>query len=138
MHHPSIFNRKDYMFRQDSRGRLFVAMKPRNSCFTWSIARPATTLTFSPVDALLLNDKVHNDSSSLCLCTRKIIGHPEWCKMAHRRDQLTIKVDFTGRPPMLYPQKDHNLSIRTPFELHHRPKQSQLIMVHVHQSLHRC
>ena len=102
------------MFSQDRRRMLFVASKPKNSCFTWSIARPATTLTFSPADALFLIDKVHHSSSSLCLCTRKIIGHPEWCKMARRCDQLTLKVDFTGRPPMLYPQKDHNLAIRTP------------------------
>ena len=126
------------MFNQDRRGRLFVASKPKNSCFTWSIARPAMTLTFSPADALFLNDRVHNSSSSLCLCTRKIIWHPEWCKMARRRSELTLKVEITGRPPMLYPQKDHNLAMRTPFELHHLPKQSQLNVLHVHHPLFWC
>ena len=125
------------MFTQDRRRRLFVASEPKNSCFTWSIARPATTLTFSPADALFLNDKVHNSSSSLCLCTRKIIGHPGWCKMARRRGQLTLKVEFTGRPLMLYPQKDHNLAIRTPFELHHSPKWAELNVVRVQDPLHR-
>ena len=126
------------MFSQERRRRLFVASKPKNSCFTWSIARPATTLTFSPADALFLIDKVHHSSSSLCLCTRKIIGHPEWCKMARRRDQLTLKVEYTGRPPMLYPQKDQSLAIRTLFELHHLAKRSQLNVVHVHHPLRRC
>ena len=55
--------------------------------------------------------------------------------MARRRDQLTLKVEFTGRPPMLYPQKDHNLAIRTPFELHHPPKRLQLNVVRVHHPL---
>ena len=86
------------MFSQERRRRLLVASKSKNSCFTWSIARPAATFTFSPTDALFLNDKVQNSSSSLCLCTWKIIGHPEWCKMARWRDQLTLKVEFTGRP----------------------------------------
>ena len=115
-----------------------MASKPKNLCFTWSIAHPATTLTFSPGDALFLNDIVHNISFSLCLCTRKIIEHPECCKMARQRDQLTLKVEFTGRPPMLYPQNDHNLAIETPFELHHPPKQSQLIVVRAHHALRRC
>ena len=108
------------MFSQERRRRLFVASKHKNSCFTWSIARPAMTPTFSPPDALFLNDKVHNISFSLCSCTRKIIGHPKWCKMARWSNQLTLKVEFTGHPPMLYPHKDHNLAIRTPFELVHR------------------
>ena len=125
-------NRKDYRFSQDRRRRFFIVSEPKNSCFTWSIACPATNLSFSPADALFLNVKVHNNSSSLCLRTRKIIGHPGWCKMARRRGQLTLKVEFTGRPLMLYPQKDHNLAIRTPFQLHHPPKRSQLNLVCVH------
>src|SRR3989337_745352 len=93
-------NRKDYRFNLDRRRRLFVASKPKNSCFTCSITHPATTLTFSPADALFLDDKVHNSSSSLCLCTRKIIGHSKWCKMARRCNQVTLKLEFTVCPPM--------------------------------------
>src|SRR3954467_3214848 len=47
--------------------------------------------------------KVHNSSSSLHLCTRKIIGHSELCKILRRCDQLTLKVVFTVCPAMLYP-----------------------------------
>ena len=57
--------------------------------------------------------------------------------MARRRDQLTLKVDYMARPPMFYPEKDHNLAIRTPFELHHLPKWSQLNVVRVHHPLHQ-
>jgi len=39
-------NQKDYMFSLDRRRRLFVASKPKNSCFTCSITHPATTLIF--------------------------------------------------------------------------------------------
>ena len=125
------------MFSQERKRRLLVASEPKNSCFTWSIAHPANKLTFTPADALFLNDKVHDNSSSLCLCTRKIIGHPEWCKMARWCDQLTLKVEFTGCHPFWHPKKDHNLAIQTPFELHHRPKRPRLIMVRVHHPLHR-
>src|SRR3990170_2134476 len=100
--HP-LMNPKDYSFSLDRRTRLFVASKPKNSCFTCSITHPATTLTFSPADALFLDDKVRKSSSSLCLCTRKIIGHSEWCKMARRCAQVTLKFVFTVCPPMLYP-----------------------------------
>ena len=103
MHHPSITNEKDYMFSRDTRRRLFFAPKPKNSCFTWSITHPATTLTFSPVDALFLDHKVQSCSSSLRLCTWKIIGHFEWCKITRRCDQLTFKVVFTACPAMLDP-----------------------------------
>ena len=135
MHHPSITNWKDYRFIHDTRSRLFVASKPKNSCFTWSITHPATTLTFSPADALFLDHKVHNSSSSLRLCTRKIIGHSEWCKMARRCDQLTLKVVFMGRPPMLYPQNSHNFAIKTPLELHDPPKRPQPKVVWAHNPL---
>src|SRR3989337_667402 len=94
-------NPKDYRFSLDRRRRLFVASKPMNSCFTCSITHPATTLTFSPADALFLDDKVRNSSSSLCLCTKKIIGHSEECEMARRCDQVTLKVVFTDCPPKL-------------------------------------
>src|SRR3989337_138671 len=96
-------NPKDHRFSLDRRRWLFVASKPKNSCFTCSITHPATTLTFSRADALFMVDKVCNSSSSLCLCTRKIIGHSEWCKMARRCDQVTMKVVFTVCPLMLYP-----------------------------------
>src|SRR5215216_2800311 len=96
MHHPSITNYKDYRFIHERRRRLFVASKPKNSSFAWSITHPATTLTFCLADALFLDHKLHNSSSSLCSCTRKIIGHSEWCKMARRWDQLTLKVVFTA------------------------------------------
>src|SRR5215216_7227729 len=102
MHHPSITNYKDYRFIHERR-RLFVASKPKNSCFTWSITHPATTLTFSPADVLFLDHKVPNSSSSFCKCTRKIIGHSEWCKMARRCNHFTLKVVLTVGPAMLYP-----------------------------------
>src|SRR5215216_793094 len=70
INHPSITNYKHYRFSHDRRRRLFVASKPKNSCFTWSIKHPATTLTFSLADALFLDHNVHNCSSSLCSCTR--------------------------------------------------------------------
>src|SRR3954469_25583945 len=70
------------------------------------------TLTFSPADALFLEHKVHNSSSSLHLCTRKIIGHSELCKMARLCDQPTLKVVFTvyprcciHKPATILPQK---------------------------------
>ena len=50
-------NQKDYRFSLDRRRRLFVASKLKNSCFTCSITHPATTLTFSPADALFLDNK---------------------------------------------------------------------------------
>ena len=103
MHHPSNTNLKDYMFSHDTRRRLFVALKPKNSCLTWSITHPAITLTFSSMDALFLDHKVHNSSSSLRLCTQKIIGHSVWCKMVRWCDQLTLKFVFTVWPVMLYP-----------------------------------
>ena len=103
MHHPSITNYKDYRFSHERRRRLFVASKPKNSCFTWSVAHPATTLTFSLADALFLDHKVHNCSSALCSCMRKIIGHSEWCKIACWCDQLTLKLVFTVCLAMLYP-----------------------------------
>src|SRR5215216_2464602 len=78
-HHPSITNYKDYRFSHERRRRQFVASKPKNSCFTWSLTHPATTLTFSLADALFMDHKVHNSSSSLCSWTRKIIDHSEWC-----------------------------------------------------------
>ena len=95
-------NQKDYRFSLDRRRMLFVASKPKNSFFTCSITHPSTTITFSPADALFLDDKVRNISSTLCLCTRKIICHSEWCKMARRCDKATLKVVFTVCPPMLY------------------------------------
>ena len=98
---------------------------------------PLPPSLFSPPDALFLNDKVHNSSSSLCSCTRKIIGHPKWCKMDRRRYQHTLKVEFTGCPPMLYPHKDHNLARHTRFELHHPPKRSQQNVVRFHHPLNR-
>src|SRR4051812_31939728 len=70
---------------------------------TWTITLLATTLTFSPADALFLEHKVHNSSSSLHLCTRKIIGHAELCKRARRCNQLPLKVVFTVCPAKLYP-----------------------------------
>src|SRR3989337_324946 len=90
-----FMNPKDYRFSLDRRRRLFVASKPKNSCFACSITHPATTLTFSPAGALFLDGKVCKSSSRLCLCTRKIIGHSEWCKMARRCDQVPMKVVFT-------------------------------------------
>jgi len=80
-----------------------MASKHKNSCFTWSIRHPATTLTLSLTDALFLDNIVHNTSSSLCSWTRQIIGHSEWCKMARRCDQPTLKVVFTVYPATLYP-----------------------------------
>ena len=103
MHHPFVPIKKDYMFSRDTRRRLFVASKTKNSCFTWSITHTATTLMFSPADALFLDHKVYNSSSSLHLCARKIIGHSELCKMARRCDHLTLKVVFAVCPAMLYP-----------------------------------
>ena len=127
-----FMNQKDYRLSLDRRSTLFVASKPKNSCFTCSITHPATTLTFSPADALFLDDKVRKSSSSLCLCTRKIIGHSEWCKMARRCDQVTLKVVFTVCHPMLYPLNGHNLAIQTPLELHDLPNRSQWKVVCVH------
>src|SRR3954468_5124268 len=80
---------------------------------------------FSPVDALFLEHKVHNSSSSLHLCTQKIIGHSELCKMARRCDQLTLKVVFTVCPAMLYPQTGNNFATKTSLELHDPPILSQ-------------
>src|SRR3954464_8617611 len=80
---------------------------------------------FSPADALFLEHKVHNSSSSLHLCTRKIIGHFEVCKMARRCDQLTLKVVFTVCPVMLYPQTGNNFTTKTPLDLHDPPILSQ-------------
>src|SRR3954467_11567757 len=69
---------------------------------------------FSPADALFLEHKVQKHSSSLHLCTRKIIGHSELCKMARRCDQLTLKVVFTvcprcciHKPATILPQNLH-------------------------------
>src|SRR3954471_22708347 len=59
---------------------------------------------FSPADALFLEHKVHNSSSSLHLCTRKVIGHSELCKMARQCDQLTMKVVFTVCPVIIHKQ----------------------------------
>src|SRR3954468_9732990 len=80
---------------------------------------------FSPVDALFLEHKVHNSSSSLHLCTQKIIGHSELCNMARRCDQLTLKVVFTVCPAMLYPLTSNNFATKTPLELHDPPILSQ-------------
>ena len=136
MHHPSIFKLQRLQVQSGQKEEALCCIETQEF-MPWSIARLATTITFSPADALFLNDKVHNSSSSLCLSTRKIIGHTKWCKMARRRDQLTLKVDFMGRPPMLYPQKDHNLAMRIPFALHHPPKRSLLNVVRVHHPLRR-
>src|SRR3954462_2014098 len=58
---------------------------------------------FHQADALFLEHKVHNSSSSLHLCTRKIIGHSELCKIARRCNHLTLKVVLTVCPGILYP-----------------------------------
>src|SRR3954465_10669854 len=100
------------MFSHDTSRRLFVTSKPNNRCFTWRLTHLATYLMFSPVDALFLEHKVHNSSSSLHLCTQKIIGHSELCNMAHRCDQLTLKVVFTVYPAMLYPLTSNNFATK--------------------------
>ena len=86
MHHPSIYEPERLHVSLDRRRRVFVASKPKNSCFTWSITHPATTLTFSQADAFFLDDKLHSSSSLFCSCTQKIIAHSESCKMARQRD----------------------------------------------------
>ena len=135
MHHPSIFKLETLHVQSGEREEALRCIETQE-CMLYMVYRPPRYHPhFSPAYALFLNNKVHNSSSSLCLCTWKIIGHPEWCRIACRRDHLTLKIEFTGRPPMLYPQKHHNLAMRTPFELHHPPKWSQLNVVCVHHLL---
>src|SRR3954470_709191 len=90
---------------------------------------------FSPAYALFLEHKVHNSSSSLYLCTRKIIGHSELCKMARRCDQLTLKVVFTVCPAMLYPKPGNNFARKTPLDLHAPPILSQPKLLYARNQL---
>jgi hypothetical protein len=97
-----FMNQKDYKFSLDRRRRLYVASKLKNSCFTCSISHLPPSLFHQQMHYSWMIKYV-TAYPHYVYAHEKIIGHSEWCKMAHRCDQVTLKVVFTVCPPMLYP-----------------------------------
>ena len=79
-------------------GASSVHQTPKKCHFAWSITHTATTHIFGHAHVSFLDKTVHSSSSTLYSYSPKIIGHFEWRKMAHGREQVTLEAGFTVSP----------------------------------------